>query len=377
MRSLSPYTLLFALVTGYGVPAFAQEPAPRGAEQDTAEFRKLNRFIAFSRQRYATNYAVTGPNAIDESRYVHIGGIDQWITIRGVDRRNPVLLLLHGGPGEATNPWSYVSLRSWFEKFTVVQWDQRGAGRTLGRNGPSLAPTITIDRMVQDGVELSDLLRTTLNVDKIVLVGHSWGSILGVYMAKAHPELFHAFVGTGQVVDPARNYVVAYDELLKAAQAKGEQNAVRELTTVGRPPWSDGRGYQVERKWANIFEHADLFLPSTFALALETPGYTLRDANDWLDGQGLSAEQLVPQTSAGVLDPKTLAGDFRLPVFVIQGATDFTTPTSLARSFVASINAPRKEFVTIPDAGHFALFMKADAFLTELVRLVSPLVKRP
>jgi len=377
VRSVSQYALLVALVTGCAAPVFAQQPAPRPAEQDTVEFRKLNRFIAFSRQRYATNYAVTGPNAIDESRYVHIGGIDQWITIRGADRRNPVLLLLHGGPGEATNPWSYVSLRPWFEKFTVVQWDQRGAGRTLGRNGPSIAPTITVNRMVQDGVELSELLRTTLNVDKIVLVGHSWGSILGVLMAKAHPELFYAFVGTGQVVDPAQNYVVAYDELLEAEKEKGEQNAVRELMAVGRPPWSAGRGYQVERKWANIFEHADLFLPSTFALALETPGYTLRDANDWLDGQGLSAEQLVPQTSAGALDAKTLAGDFHLPVFVIQGATDFTTQTSLARSFVASINAPRKEFVTIPDAGHFALFMKSDAFLTELVRLVSPLVKRP
>ena len=132
---------------------------------------------------------------------------------------NPVLLLLHGGPGDATNPWGYAGFRSWMKRFTVVQWDQRGSGRTLGRNGAALAPTITIDRMTQDGIELAELLRKTLQKDKIVLVGHSWGSTLGVFMAKARPDLFYAFVGTGQVADPGRNYAVAYDELLKKAQA--------------------------------------------------------------------------------------------------------------------------------------------------------------
>ena len=99
----------------------------------------------------------------------------------------------------------------------------------------------------------------------------------------------------------------------------------------------------------------------------------MRDVNDWLDGQSLSAERLVPQTS--VLDAKALGGDFAVPVFVIQGAEDFTTPTSLARHFVNSIRAPRKAFVAIEGGGHFAVFMKPDAFLNELVARVRPLVK--
>ena len=283
-----------------------------------------------------------------------------------------MLLFLHGGPGDATNPWGYAGLRSWLKYFTVVQWDQRGAGRTLGRNGSSLAPTITIERMAQDGVELAELLCKALQKSKIILVGHSWGSILGVFMVKARPDLFHAFVGTGQVADPARNYTVAYDELLKKAESLGEERAIRELKEVGRPPYANGRGYAVQRKWSNLFEGADFFLSSMLGLALAAPGYSLRDVNDWIIGQSVSGQRLVPQTNA--LDAKSLGGEFAVPVFVIQGAEDFTTPTSLARAFVHSIRATRKAFIPI-EGGHFAVFMKSNAFLHEIVVRVLPLVK--
>src|SRR5262249_37733395 len=160
----------------------------------------------------------------------------------------------HGGPGEATNPFGYAVFRSWLRHFTVVQWDQRGAGRTLGKNGRSIAETITIDRMTQDGIELAEFLRQLLKKDKIILVGHSWGSILGIFMVKARPEIFSAFVGTGQVANPLRNYAIAYAELLKKARVLGDQNAIKELTAVGPPPYSNGRGYAVQRKWSNLFE---------------------------------------------------------------------------------------------------------------------------
>jgi pimeloyl-ACP methyl ester carboxylesterase len=342
---------------------------------DATDVQMLETATAFVRERNARDYAIATPNGVDEGRYITIGGIEQWITIRGEDRRNPVLLFLHGGPGDATNPWGYAAFRSWLKTFTVVQWDQRGTGRTLGKNGPSQATTITIDRMVQDGIELAEMLRRTLQKDTIILVGHSWGSILGVLMAKARPDLFSAFVGTGQVADPQRNYRVAYDALLEKATRLGEARAIRELKAVGPPPYADGRGYGVQRKWANLFEGADFFIASMVGLALNAPDYRPHDINDWFDGQMISAEQLVPQTSAtSALTAKALGGDFALPVFVFQGAEDFTTPTSLARTFVQSIRAPRKAFVTIPEGGHFAVFMKRDAFLHELVARVRPAI---
>jgi pimeloyl-ACP methyl ester carboxylesterase len=372
VRRLSPISVLLASALS-SAPVRAQDTAARPVP-NAAELQKLDTVLSFLRQRNARDYAITTPNGIDEARYVEVGGIEQWITIRGEDRKNPVLLFLHGGPGDATNPWGFAAFRSWLKYFTVVQWDQRGAGRTLGRNGPSLGPTITIDRMARDGIELAEMLRTTLGQEKIILVGHSWGSILGVRMVKSRPDLFHAFVGTGQVADEARNYVVAYDEVLKAAERRGEARAVKELREVGPPPWRDARGYVVQRRWANLFEGADIFLASMFGRALVAPNSTPRDVNDWLDGQRLSAERLVPQMNA--LDSAALGGEFAVPVFVFQGAEDFTTPTSLARSFVSSIHAPRKAFVTIEGGGHFAVFMKSDAFLNELVARVLPVATR-
>src|SRR6266567_5166544 len=215
---------------------------------ETAEFQKLEPALKFLRERNARTYAITAPNGIDEATYVEIGGIEQWITIRGEDRNNPVLLFLHGGPGDATNPWGYAAFRSWLKYFTVVQWDQRGSGRTFGRNGAASASTITVERMVQDGVELAELLSKRLQKDKIVLVGHSWGSILGVFMVKARPELFYAFVGTGQVADPTRNYAVAYAALVERASREGDSRALQELNEVGPPPYKGGKGFPVQRK---------------------------------------------------------------------------------------------------------------------------------
>lgn len=361
-------SLIVLALVATSQPARSAEAQPPAA----ADSQKLDSMLEFVRARNARDYAITSPNGIDEAKYVEVGGIEQWITIRGEDRNNPVLLFLHGGPGDATNPWGYAGFRLWLKHFTVVQWDQRGAGRTLGKNGSASAQTVTVNRLVQDGVELAALLIKSLGKNKVVLVGHSWGSTLGVLMAKARPELFYAFVGTGQVGDQTKNYAVAYDALVKKAEALKDERAVRELRAVGPPPYPNGQGFGVQRKWSNLFEGADSFIASMLGLALGAPGFTQRDMLDWFDGQGLSAERLVPETRA--MPATALAGEFAVPIFVIQGAEDFTTPTSLAKTFVDSVRAPSKEFVTI-EGGHFAVFMKTAAFLDQLVPRVVPLAR--
>jgi pimeloyl-ACP methyl ester carboxylesterase len=359
-------SVLVAQVFAVGAFAGAQENAQPGVE----DYQKFDAVRAFVQARNARDYAIAGANPIDVGKYVELGGIDQWITIRGEHQDNPVLLFLHGGPGDATNPWSYAVFRSWLRHFTVVQWDQRGTGRTLGGSGPSVASTITVERMVADGIELAELLRGSLGKDKVIVVGHSWGSILAVLMVKSDPELFHAYVGTGQVADATRNFAVAYEELLRKAESLGERQALDELRAIGRPPFTDGRSFGVQRKWANQFEGADRFIAMMLGLGYFAPGYSLRDVHDWLDGQQLTAERLVPLTAG--LTIEDLGGRFELPVFVIQGTEDFTTPTILAREFVETIEAPRKELALI-DGGHFAVFMEPEAFLQELVQRVRPL----
>jgi pimeloyl-ACP methyl ester carboxylesterase len=364
MRNRFATFVAFCLALSLSSPGRTQELPPSTGD----ELRKLDTTFDFLRKRNAQDYAITTPNGINEAKYLKIGGIEQWVTIRGEDRGNPVVLVLHGGPGDATNPWGYAGFRAWLKTYTVVQWDQRGAGRTLGRNGRASASNLTIDRLVQDGVELAEALRTSLRKDKIILVGHSWGSVLGVLMAKAKPELFQAFVGTGQVGDPARSYRVAFDSLLAKARALEDTRAIRELEEIGPPPYKDGQGYRLQRRWSNLFEGADAFIASMFGFALMAPGYTILDVNDWLDGQRLSAERLVAQSN--VLSQTALRGRFALPVFVIQGAEDFTTPTSFAKAFVDDVEAPRKAFVAIR-GGHFAVFMNSSEFLKELSTLLA------
>ena len=354
---------------------FGQAPdVPRQPEATDSAYRKLDAWVSLVRSRNAKAYAIRSATGIDEASYVPIGGIEQWVTIRGQKRENPVLLFLHGGPGDVTNPWSFALFARWEEQFTVVQWDQRGAGRTLRKTGPSIAPTVTLDRIAQDGIELAEFLRTHLGKAKIIIVGHSFGSLIGVRMARARPDLFFAYVGTAQVADETRNYVVAFDALMNKARALGNQQALDELGRVGPPPYKTGEGYGVQRRWANAFEGADQFIYGTIGLALVAPGNSVDDIDASFEGQQLSAERLVPQSTS--LTPNDLGLNFAIPVFVFQGAEDFTTPTELARDYVNSITAPQKAFVPIVGGGHFAVFMKSDQFLRELVTRVRPLALR-
>jgi pimeloyl-ACP methyl ester carboxylesterase len=364
------YLSLFCLCPGaLGQVATDQQPpaAPPGVDSD---YRKFDQTLSFLRERNAREYAIDSAKGVDEASYVSIGGIEQWVTIRGEDRGNPVLLFLHGGPGDVTNPWSFAMFAPWESHFTVVQWDQRGAGRTLRKSGPSVALTMTLDRMTQDGIELTEYLCKHLEKRKVIVVAHSFGTIIGLRLIRERPDLFVAYVGTGQVADETRNYTVAYEVLLKRARDAGNQQALDELKSIGPPPYSSGPGYQVQRKWANRFEGADRFLYGTIGLALVAPGNSVRDLNDSIDGQTLSGERIVSRTRSETM--KDLGLKYEIPIFFFEGTDDFTTPTELARKYFEAIQAPRKAFVPI-SGGHFAVFMNSDHFLKELVARVRPL----
>lgn len=123
-----------------------------------SEYSKFDNLASVLRARHAKQFAIPAPVAIpapkgiEERQYVMIGGIEEWVTIRGYDRNNPVLLFVDGGPGDVTNPWTFAMFGPWEKQFAVAQWDQRGAGRTIRKNGPSVAPTMTVAWMVQDGI---------------------------------------------------------------------------------------------------------------------------------------------------------------------------------------------------------------------------------
>ena len=301
---------------------------------------------------------------VREAHYVPIGGIDQWIQIRGDDRRNPVLLWLNGGPGFSTIP-STPAYRRWERSFTVVMWDQRGEGKTFERSGKSVAPTMTIDRMALDGIEIAEYLRRHLHKSKIILLGHSWGSILGVHMIRLRPDLFAVYVGTGQVVNLERDAEAAYPLLIERAKAVHNTVAERQLEAVGPPPYPDSPKKWVWVSWANALDELPPGAPPGLAAPpMNRPAYITAGAEF---SQGLMWESIMRD------DLPALGTDFRIPIVFIQGAEDRLTVTAIARQYFDRIHAPSKQFIVLPQVGHLAVFTDRDAFLQQLIEWVRPI----
>ncbi|MGE3888665.1 MAG: alpha/beta fold hydrolase, partial [Vicinamibacterales bacterium] len=175
--------------------------------------------------------APRAPEPVEEAGFVPIGGIEQWVGVKGADRSNPVILVVHGGPGETQ--WPVASKYApWEQRFTVVQWDQRGAGRTFGRNGAA-TPEVNLDRITRDGIEVVEHLRRTLGKQKVIVLGHSWGSIVAVHMVQRRPELFAAYVGTGQVASWKASVNMQFDRLLERARRDHDAETLRDLEAIG------------------------------------------------------------------------------------------------------------------------------------------------
>ncbi len=334
---------------------------------------------AFRQHQISEAMAIHSANGIDERRYVRIGGVEQWITIRGQDRDNPAVLVLHGGPGAPVSPLPGHFLQ-WERYFTVIQWDQRGAGKTYSASGKA-APNI--DLMVQDGLEVSEYVRNRLHRNKIVLVGHSWGSVLGVRMIRARPELFSAWVGTGQIVNMQRNEIVAYSDVLAKARARGDSNGADALEKSGAPPYRQIRQMGIERRWAMQYEPGLNYGPAgprdLLAELLTAPDYSLEDTVNYFKGV-IGGDDFFGETLDGPMirvDLPALGTDFSIPFFVVEGAEDDVTPASLAKAYFDQITAPSKAFLLIPEAGHMALLTKSDVFLKFLLTNVRPLVVGP
>lgn len=334
-------------------------------------------YRAIRQGQAAERQALRGPNAISEAGFVRIGGIEQWVSIRGEDRSNPVLVILHGGPGAAFQLITHEALRPWERDFTVVQWDQRGAGRTFGRNGEAGSGTLSIDRMANDGVEVIRHALARTGQEKALVLGVSWGSILGVQVARRSPELLHAYVGAGQVVDMAANEAVGYDGLMARLKARGETKAADKLAAIGPPPYADMSVLLKERNILMAHPPASergLYRRAVIAM-LSAPDTGLKDIRDWLTAGQFSIGRLYAEMMA--YSDRTAPAPIPVPLVIIQGDEDIQTPTVLAREYFDKLQAPSKQFVLIPGGGHSAVFAMPDAFHAALLKHARPLATAP
>ncbi len=328
-------------------------------------------FRAWRQSRVAAALAIRSPHGIDETGFVSIGGIEQWVSIRGEALANPVIVVAHGGPGSGLSPFIADTTRAWERHFTVVHWDQRGAGLTFSRARKGQGE-ISLERIAEDGLEVTAYALQRTGQAKVILLGVSWGSMVAVVMARRRPELFHALVGAGQVVDTARNEAVGYEALLARVRAGGDDRSEAALVKLGPPPWTMRQTMIERRILIGRYPPAnERGMQGKGVLALLTaPGFSLKNVIDWFRAPAFSRKALGGAFFAYSDGPPY--APLEVPFVVVQGSDDIQTPTSLASEYLDAIAAPAKRFVSLAGGGHMALVAMPDAFLHALLAEARP-----
>ncbi|MFJ6799110.1 alpha/beta fold hydrolase [Streptomyces sp. NPDC091268] len=330
---------------------------------------------AVRRARGAAALRIASPAGIDEQGFVRIGDIDQWISVRGEDRANPVIVEVHGGPG-APNSIHAVRTRSWERHFTVVRWDMRGAGKTFGRGGAPAQGETTFERLYEDALEVTRYALGRLGADRAVLVANSYGTVFGLRLARNHPELYSAYVGTDQNVQCAGRDTTAHEALLGRLRAAGGGKRLARAEAIG-PDAHAWTGAQ-RAEYAKLCAQSDpLTLDTLKKVVLGSmwlsPLHSLRDLRDYFRGQRFS--ERAAEGTAG-FDDRADGTRFEVPFFVFQGEFDTLTPTAAAKAFFDEVEAPVKHYAVIEGASHFASFRRPERFLELLLAHVRPALAR-
>jgi proline iminopeptidase len=320
---------------------------------------------------------IVTPNGVQETFEATLGGARQVVNVRGSDRNNPILIFVHGGPGAVEMPIAWAFQRPWEDFFTVVQWDQRGAGL----NDPkTLAPTLKPERYRDDTIELIELLRKKYGQRKVFLMGHSWGSIVGLSVAAKRPDLLYAYIGVGQVIDFQENERVAFDWTLDQARKAGNAEAVRELQAISPYPGPgafDIDKMSIERKWSIQYgalaagrADADFY----FHAARLSPEYSTADRKAWDDGSGFTITTVFPQLSTLTFKD---VNRIDIPVIMFLGRHDYTTPSAITSAWMQRLRAPKKTTVWFEHSSHLPMLEEPGHVLAALLEDVLPLAPKP
>lgn len=361
VRRILPAAACFAVLS---VNATAIEPDSRA--EATSIIREMRKIVS--------------DDGVERLETVKIGGIEQWVSIRGMDRDNPVLLMIHGGPGFVAMPTSWYFQRGWEEYFTVVQWDQRGAGKTYNLHEPAMiAPTLTVDRMIKDAEAMVAWAREEFDQERIFVLGHSWGSILGLELAQRRPEWLHAYIGIGQAVDGYESERRGYRWVLERARQDGNEQAVRELEALA-PYAEEGVPVSLEalyaqRKWLNFYGgavHNRRNGSAEAGLIRLSPEYTDEDvANVWVGTEFAASHLLLDALATDFSDVTEL----EVPVILLNGRHDYNVSQSVAAEWFEQLKAPWKKIVWFEHSAHEIMNEEPGKTLVSLVSHALPLAK--
>lgn len=309
------------------------------------------------------------PGSIAEVNYLRLGGLDQWVMMRGESIANPPLILLHGGPG-FTETSLFRHFNAPLEKiFTVVYWDQRGAGKSFDRTIPE--SSMTVEQFIADLDELADAVCRRVGQNNVAIFGHSWGSVLGVLYAARFPEKVAAYVGSGQIGDWQAAESLSYAFALAEAERRGNRKAIQDLRAIGPPPYS-ARDLWTERTWLQRFE-GNLSIRSLWEMSrifFGRPESSVFDLPDILRGFRFSLDAMWSEVSR--LNLIELAPVLQMPVFFFLGRHDRWVPPETSVAYFDALTAPSKNLVWFEASGHEPFADEPEKFnaaMAELVRL--------
>ena len=315
---------------------------------------------------------------ISEEGFVPIGGIEQWVTLRGADCANPVVLIVHGGPGNPSTPFAENLYGSWEKDFTLVQWDQRGSGKTFARNPNTTTRPLTMALMARDGVEVAAYATRRLGKRQVILFGSSWGSALAINMLKLKPELFSAYQGTSQLVEYRANQNATYQRILELTRAAGDKEAAASLEALGAPPWENPRAFGIVRRITRRYEAKttqpapDTWweFPSPYETAAYKAAYTAGEDYSYMQFVGMQGDGMLSR-----IDLPALGTTFPMPIFIIQGKEDLLTMPTVTKAYFDRIEAPTKKYILLDKVGHDPNPLMVDAQFRVLKTQIVPLVR--
>ncbi|MEQ8362003.1 MAG: alpha/beta hydrolase [Cyclobacteriaceae bacterium] len=307
-------------------------------------------------------------DSISKIESVLLGGIEQYLIIRGADSIKPVLLFLHGGPGSPEFSFLKNPNLELEKNYTVIYWEQRGAGKSYSSGIPS--NTMTLSQLISDTRELSLFLKKRFKREKIFLMGHSWGSLLGIMTAHKYPELFHAYIGIGQVSNQYEAEKVSLEWVRERAKYFDEEKSQQELGAISLPNKSatnqEWLNYLlVERSYVNKYgggmtrERFDTW-SNTGRLIIDTKEYTIVDKIKFLKGNFYSMEHLWDDQIE--INLFTLIDSLQVPTFFLHGRYDYMTPLVVSKPFIDHLKAPHKLLYIFENSAHSPFLDEPEKF---------------
>lgn len=320
------------------------------------------------------------PGSIAKAYDLSIGGVKQFLTVRSNSKENPILLILHGGPGDAEGHLFRAYNKKLEEQFIVVNWDQRGAGRSFSKNIPD--ESMTFEQFIADAKEVTEHVKKQYNKEKVILLGHSWGAFLAMHLAYKYPNDFYAIAAIGQVADQVKGEEISYKALLEEAKKRKDKKAIAILTDIGAPvngKYGDGEDFsglikqrQIMMEYGGTAWGKDKMglVSLLFKPLITAREYRLRDKINWTKGGAYSGPLLFPRVMQKPLIEEV--PEIKVPYYLFQGKKDLNTPYTVAKKYFYEIRAPHKEMFSFENSAHFLPINqereKFNALLIEKVR---------